>query len=52
MVNNCNNNFENKIIEGKQGKIFVQQILSLTKEVKNNCVNEDDVIICSGWNIW
>jgi len=49
LVNTCNKHFENKILEGKQDKIFEQQILSLINKVKNNCVNEDGDMISLQW---
>ncbi|CAH1732352.1 unnamed protein product [Aphis gossypii] len=49
LVNTCNTNFENKILEGEQGKIFEQQILSLMNDIKNNCVNEVGDIISVQW---
>uniref|UniRef100_A0A2S2PA99 ubiquitinyl hydrolase 1 n=1 Tax=Schizaphis graminum TaxID=13262 RepID=A0A2S2PA99_SCHGA len=49
LVNTCNHNFENKILDCNRGKIFVEQMLNLIKEIKNSYIDENFDIISLKW---
>eukprot|EP00102_Acyrthosiphon_pisum_P021261 XP_016658471.1 PREDICTED: ubiquitin carboxyl-terminal hydrolase 48-like isoform X1 [Acyrthosiphon pisum] len=54
LVNFHNNNFENKILESKQGKVFVEQMLHLINEMKHSQIkeNEGDIISLQWLKYW
>jgi len=54
LVNLSNNNFENKILESKQGRVFVEQMLHLINEIKQNEIkeNEGDIISLQWLKYW
>ncbi|XP_026819336.1 ubiquitin carboxyl-terminal hydrolase 48-like [Rhopalosiphum maidis] len=49
LVNTCNHNFENKILDCNRSKIFVEQMLNLINEIKNGYKNENFDIISLEW---
>lgn len=54
LVNFHNNNFENKILESKQGQVFVEQMLQLINEMKHSQIkeNEGDIISLQWLKYW
>jgi len=42
-----NNNFENKILDSKQGKVFVEQMLRLINEIRKSQIKENEADIIS-----
>ncbi|XP_022171451.1 ubiquitin carboxyl-terminal hydrolase 48-like [Myzus persicae] len=54
LVNLSNNDFENKISESKQGKVFVEQMLHLINEIKQNEIKENkgDIISLQWLKYW
>uniref|UniRef100_A0A2H8TGV1 Ubiquitin carboxyl-terminal hydrolase 48 n=1 Tax=Melanaphis sacchari TaxID=742174 RepID=A0A2H8TGV1_9HEMI len=49
LVNTCDNNFENKILDCERGKVFVEQMLNLINEIKSSCIKGDGDIISLQW---
>jgi len=54
LVNFHNINFENKILESKRGKVFVEQMLNLINEMKHSQIkeNEGDIISLQWLKYW